>query len=262
MIVDSRRWTASLVTVTAAATLAAITIIPCAARAQYAAPPPQPPPPPGYPPPPPPPPPYYAQPYAAAPPPPPGYYAPPPQLAGFHRHDGTYVRLQIGGGFTSFKAHDSTNDIEFSGGSVNLNVAVGGAITDNVILYGEFFFADADQPDVKLNGTSLGSLNGSVDIGGLGGGIAYYFPDPNVYIAGTLAATKIDQNDSNGNTMGSTNWGIGFSGLVGKEWWVSPDWGLGLAGQLIVASMKDSSNSGAPTWTALSLGLLFSATYN
>jgi hypothetical protein len=194
-----------------------------------------------------------------------GYVPAPP--SGHHRHDGTYVRLQIGAGFTTFAGIDLSSGIiaDVSGPSINLNVAVGGAVAENLILYGELFFVDAEQPDVKLvklNTYNAGHLNGSVDVIGLGGGVAYYFATLNFYLAGTLATAKIESNDSNSNTIGSTNWGIGLSGLVGKEWWASPQWGLGVAGQLIVAVMKDRGGANAPTWDARSFGLLFSATYN
>jgi hypothetical protein len=151
----------------------------------------------------------------------------------------------------------------FSGGTFLMDVAVGGAVADNVILFGDFFFAEADHPEATINGVGAGTLNGSLDIGGLGGGIAYYFPDSNVYLAGTFAATQIDANDNGNNQVGSTRWGVGVSGLVGKEWWVSPDWGLGLAGQFIAARMKAGNDvQPSTTWTTVAFGLLFSATYN
>lgn len=205
---------------------------------------------------------YYGGPPPGAYPPPPGAYVP-PLPPGYHRHDGAYVRLQLGGGYTSFKSSSNGFDIALSGGSIHLDVAVGGAVVDNLIVFGDIFFADADRPDVKINGSSAGAANGSVDVVGIGGGVAYYFPDINLYLSGTLAATKMEVNDSDSNTVGSTRLGFGFSGLIGKEWWVSADWGLGAAAQFIVASMKDGGDiTPDSSWTALSFGLLFSATYN
>jgi hypothetical protein len=182
---------------------------------------------------------------------------------GYHRHDGAYVRLQFGGGISSYKASANGTDVSITGGGYFFDFAVGGAVTDNVILFGELFIADADHPDGTVNGVSGGSVNGTLDVVGLGGGIAYYFPESNVYISGTIAAPKLEASDNSNNTTGTTNFGLGFSGQVGKEWWVSSDWGLGMAAQFIAARMKDRTDiTPAPTWTTLQFGLLFSATYN
>jgi hypothetical protein len=66
--------------------------------------------------------------------------------------------------------------------------------------------------------------------------------------------------------VGDTEFGPGLSLVLGKEWWVSDNWGLGLAGQLYAARMKDRQpafvGSETPTWRALGLNLLFSASFN
>jgi hypothetical protein len=247
-----------------------------AAPAPAAAPPPGSPPPgyppPGYPPP------GYAPPPGYPPPgygyPPPGYaapgYAPPPRhLAGFHEHDGFYLRLHTGAGYTRMSANSTGNDIVISGGSLALSIAVGGAITDNLILFGTFTFAEITSPDIKINGMSFGTSNNSADSAGLGGGVAYYFEPSNVYLSGSLLAHQLQISDSGGNAVAQTQWGVGFEGLVGKEWWVSDNWGLGIAAQFLFASMKDKPDAtglvmtgDTPTWTTETFSLLFSATYN
>ena len=60
-------------------------------------------------------------------------------------HDGFFLRLHLGGGFTDVKG----NGLEISGGSVSLGVALGGALAENLILFGNFFLSAADTPDVK-----------------------------------------------------------------------------------------------------------------
>ena len=59
----------------------------------------------------------------------------------------------------------------------------------------------------------------------------------------------------------------GLSLVIGKEWWASDNWGLGVAGQIYMARMKDRVPEGfpgaeAPTWRALGLNLLFTASFN
>jgi hypothetical protein len=260
------------------ATLLLASVVGSTARAQTAAPPaadaPPLAPPPGYPPPgyPPPgyPPPGYPPP--GYPPPPgygaPAYPAPPPAHApGFQLHDGVYTRLTLGGGYTRMSASASGSDIVVSGGSVGLGVAVGGAITEHLVIYGAFAFTTIGSPTVSVDGMSSDNGGVSADSVGFGAGVAYYLEPANVYLAGTLLANEIEIDDSNGNTLGKTKLGVGVEALIGKEWWVSDNWGLGVAGQFLWASMKDNDDGGltggvTPTWTSTSFSVLFSATYN
>jgi hypothetical protein len=209
---------------------------------------------------------YGAPPPAGYQPPPPAYGYPPPRYVapplppGYHQHDGVYVRLQLGVGYLRLKASNQGDDVEAKGVGANFEFAVGGAVAPNFILYGAFLIADASSPTLTLNGMSAGSTNGSLDVVGFGGGAAYYFPDMNLFFLGTIYAARIESSDSGGNTVGTSDLGWVVEGQVGKEWWVSADWGLGLAGQVVGGRIDD--RGGSPTWTALSFGLLFSATYN
>jgi len=259
---------------------------PAQAAPEQAAPPPAPPPPadygtppgydaqaaPGYPPPPAysapsyPPPPYGPPPsYGPGPgypPPPPGYGQPGNYPAPYNLgspgnvHDGFFLRLHLGGGFTDVKG----NGVEISGGSVSLGVALGGALAENLILFGNFFLSVADTPDFKQGGVT-GTSSGSATLGGFGLGLAYYFMPVNVYVSGALAAMIFEMDDSDGNKLYASDAGLGFQGMVGKEWWVSPEWGLGIAGEITVASMKDKDLSGV-SWSGSSFSLVFSSTFN
>ena len=235
-------------------------------------PPPYAPPPPGYAPPPP----GYAAPPPGYAPPPPGY-APPPgygyapgsvygRRVGVETHDGVYVRLHLGGGFTSMKANSGGADLKISGDSIAIGVAVGGALTENLVLYGTFTVSTISNPNFSSAGTTIvaadASTAGSV---GFGVGLAYYLEPTNVYFAGSLLANQLELDDASGNKVRETDFGVGFEGLIGKEWWVSDNWGLGVAGQFVLASMKDKDSLGTgnpPTWTSTAFSLLFSATFN
>jgi hypothetical protein len=218
------------------------------------------------------PPPGYGYPPGYAPYPPPGYaprYAPPPSLsraAGYQTHDGTYVRLHFGGGYTAMNTTSNGQSLKISGGSVSIGLAVGGAIAENLIIYGTLTGTSISSPDVSVGGSSLGPGSGSADIFGLGIGLAYYLEPLNLYLAGSLLASQIELDDSAGNQTDATDLGVGGEGIIGKEWWVSENWGLGVAGQVIVASMKgkDTLGTGAtqPTWTTSAFSVLFSATFN
>jgi hypothetical protein len=216
---------------------------------------------PSYPPPPAYPPPAYAAP--AYPPPPSPGYAPPGAYPPAYNvgspgnvHDGFFLRLHLGGGFTSIKG----NGNKISGGSVSLGVALGGALAENLILFGNFFLSVADSPDVTESGVTL-TASGSATLGGFGAGLTYYFMPVNIYISGALAAMVFQTADADGNNLYSSDTGLGFQGMVGKEWWVSPEWGLGVAAELTVASMKDK-NVSSISWTGSSFSLVFSSTFN
>lgn len=207
-------------------------------------------PPPGYPPPPP----YY--PFRYAPPPPPE-----------HTHDGTYVRLQLGGGFIKMSSSQGGLDVEVSGSGPSFVLGVGGAVSRNLIVYGAIMDTQASQPEIKSGGTTLATGTGESSAGvvGIGPGMAYYFDASNLFLSGTILLSKLVINDSVGDKVGESDWGLTAEAQFGKEWWVSDNWGLGLSLQGLLGSMKDKDrdNSGnIPTWHSRALSLLFSATYN
>jgi len=262
-----------------------------AAHAQTAPPPEEAPPgydqpPPGYQPPPPgyqpPPPGYQQQPppgYQQPPPgyyPPPGYqlppgYAPPPGYARTpappppNLHDGFYLRMHIGGGTGHAGGTTSLGDkLELTSGTLSLGLALGGAVTPNLIIYGSFFIVGMPEPELDVNGTYASTQHGSTSFGGIGPGIAYYFDPYNIYVSGTIAATGFQTRDSTTNNFNryESRAGFGFQGMVGKEWWVSENWGLGVAGEFLGAGgMKDKVDSGL-TWSGYAFSVVFSATYN
>jgi hypothetical protein len=95
---------------------------------------------------------------------------------------------------------------------------------------------------------------------GFGGGVAYYFMPANVYVSAAIAAIQL-RVDYKDEEIAKTDTGVGIDLLVGKEWWVSEGWGVGVALELSGGRVKDNG-PGSPTWSAGSLGLLFSATFN
>lgn len=261
---------------------AAVALLPTAARAQGAPEPPPPnggyaapeygPPPGGY---------AAPQGYGTPPPgypppgygPPPGGYPPPRYRYGYgrpvvympapHAHDGFYLNLHLGGGFTSISSSYAGDKYTFSGGSVSFGFAAGGVIAPNLILFGTFYLNTIQDPTFTRDGIDQGSGGGTTaNLFGLGIGVAYYLMPVNVYFSAALSASWLELDDSNSNdTLFQTNTGVGFQGMVGKEWWITQDWGIGVAGELTLATMKDSDYSDA-RWNGGSFSIVFSATYN
>jgi hypothetical protein len=177
---------------------------------------------------------------------------------GYHAHDGFYMRLSFGfGGAASSGAGE-----KYSGGSFAFGAAFGGALTQHLILYGEFLLHAIPDPTRDGFGSSQ-TLDGTeVDILGFGPGVAYYFMPLNLYLSGTLLIQQVQLSNTNdsGNSVALTKTGIGCSLMVGKEWWVSDDWGLGVAAQLLLGSAKDPYSDAH--WTSRGVAIMFSSTYN
>jgi hypothetical protein len=188
---------------------------------------------------------------------------PPP---GARRHDGFYLRMLLGPGFTSAKASSGSESIKLSGGGLGLSVAIGGALRDNFILFGELVVDSAISPDLEIRGVKTGTLqNASANIGGLGGGVAYYFMPFNAYLSGALVASRLTIEDRNNDETGSSDLGPALDLTIGKEWFVSDNWGLGVAVQVLLASMKDNeplANGATATWKAIGFAIGLSATFN
>jgi hypothetical protein len=159
------------------------------------------------------------------------------------------------------------SDLSVAGMGAGFGIALGAAINSHLVIYGTFIDSEASEPEVKVNGQSLGNTNNGTTAGvvGVGGGLAYYL-DSNVFFAGSLLGSRLVVNDNNNNSLGKSDWGVTFEALLGKEWWVSDNWGLGVSGQLLLGSMKDHATTptttDVPTWQLAAFSVLFSATYN
>jgi hypothetical protein len=183
---------------------------------------------------------------------------------GAETHDGFYLRLHLGGGYTNMTASSGADSLKVAGGGIGFGVAVGGAIAPNLIIYGTIVTSQAENPDTSVNDMSLGSSSGSAGVEGIGPGLAYYIQPSNVFFAASLLGSRLTFTDNAGNRTANTNVGFTFEGMVGKEWWVSDNWGLGVSGELMLGAMKDKAIAGVdgPTWHVVAFNVLFSATFN
>lgn len=213
-----------------------------------------------------------AQPGQPPPPPPPGsspgygYGAYGMTVPGVREHEGFFLRIGVGGGYLKSSTEFMDLDVAVKGPAGAFQLALGGNVSPNLIIYGELFGHAIVEPTVEFDGNEDDAEDVTASIGGIGVGLAYYLPS-NVYFSGTLAASQLRWTEDNGDVQEEfeTELGPAFVGQIGKEWWVSDEWGLGLAGQILVASNKDDDDAVGPedvTWTTVGLSLLFSATYD
>jgi hypothetical protein len=200
----------------------------------------------------------------------PGYYAapagPPP---GYHEHDGFYMRLSMGPGYLHTKMSAYGQDQTIKGSGLGMNVAFGGAVARNLVIFGELTAISALDPTVEYGGSSTTVNDASLDLMGIGPGVAYYLEPANLYLSGAISLSQVTANDNSNNSSSSNNstdltdFGFGLSLTVGKEWWVSTNWGLGISGMFRYASMKlNNTYYSEGDMTAMGFALMFSATYN
>ena len=182
-----------------------------------------------------------------------------------HRHLGFALRLELGYAYDSMSTDvPGFGSLKLSGGGAGFAVAVGGAISENFILGFQAWDGIASKPTVELSGVGSGTASGNAGVVGYGVLLNWYLAPSNVYLYATPSATRLTvTNESGGTTSTATSeWGFGLRLGIGKEWWVSDHWGVGVTAWYGYSSNKDSSASGAPTWTTNAFGINFSATYN
>ncbi len=174
-------------------------------------------------------------------------------------HHGVFFRGLLGAGGFQTSSTQGTDSYKVSGSGGGLGLALGGAVTPSLIVYGEVFDDVASSPTFTMNG-QMSSSGSDVRAGvvGFGPGLAYYFPS-NFYLGGALVAARLTIQQ-NGQEIGRSDTGVGVDLHVGKEWWVSDSWGIGLALQLFVGSIPD--NQVNASWKTSGGTLAFSATYN
>jgi len=180
---------------------------------------------------------------------------------GVHTHDGFFLRLSTGAGFSSSTEKIQGTEVGYEGGCGQGSFAIGYAVAPNFILNFDLFGNLVSDPTVTIDGTEVGEAEDvEVDTSGYGVGATYYFMPVNIYLAGSFGfgetTAKYKGNES------TTDPGYAANLMAGKEWWVSSDWGVGVAGQLVWASVPDKVGGKTYTLNTTSFGALFTATYN
>jgi hypothetical protein len=191
-----------------------------------------------------------------------------------HTHDGFFARAQLGIASTTFRIDQVPGSLSSAGTA--LNIQLGGALTPNVILFGELFGSGANQFGAPgAPGATVTNVKAGAGVGGLGIGAAYCFMPVNVCLSGTLAAASVsfsgvlatNRFDMMGQAAPSTTRAAGALKVAAtKEWWVGNDVGLGVALQyLATGAMHDDvayANVQNAVWHAQGFALVGSFTYN
>ena len=181
---------------------------------------------------------------------------------GARSHDGVFVRLALGPGYLALVGKKSTTapgaQGHIRGTSAALDTAVGFAVNDNLILFGELLMSVAPGPSLERVRTELSDP--MLDALGLGCGASYYLDPSNIHFTAAVLATQLElRGRGSADETETTGTGLGLHLSAGKEWWVADNVALGGAAQVLTAWAGGQDGA---RWFALGFGLAFTATYN
>jgi hypothetical protein len=179
---------------------------------------------------------------------------------GVHEHDGFFLRLTGGIGHSSTTEDISGTEVKMSGLATITNIGIGYAIVPNLIISGTIFGNTVSSPTVEVDGEELGDANAELQDTAMGVGVTYYFMPYNAFLSASVAAAFMTAKSYGQEIDTDTGWGV--EAMVGKEWWVSDNWGIGAAAHVFFTSVPDEGDDETYHLDTLSLGVLFTATYN
>lgn len=184
---------------------------------------------------------------------------------GIREHDGFFLRMLYGVGYAELVEKDVLgSDMTFSGEAGALRFQIGGTVSENLILYGEFGGVMQFDPKLEWQGHSGTATDVTVSTFDFGGGVTYYWMPSNIYISISLLTSQATFEYK--NITGESQFGFGINGMVGKEWWVGEQWALGFALYAYYSTMKDEGTIDGSEYSSninsFSVGVLFSVTYN
>ena len=148
--------------------------------------------------------------------------------------------------------------------SASFELAVGGALKENLILHGSLAFQNVHNPrryvnelrDVHWDNINTGSVM-------LGGGLTYYLMPANMYVTGIVGVMGMGESRNGSNALRSRA-GVGSTLSFGKEWWLGPQgaWGMGAALRGMFYTTQANIFNDLERVYGADVGLVFSTTMN
>jgi hypothetical protein len=176
-------------------------------------------------------------------------------------HDGFYFNGQLGfGGSAIVAEREGVPDVEFNNGNGDFSFDLGGALSQNVLLFGRFWSVYQANPNAETAGVEI-DLDDDVTVymAAVAIGARYYFMPINLYAGASLGLARFGI-EADGDNIADSDYGFAIQLEVGKEWWVDADWAIGVGGRFSHAAADTEQEAGSVTGDALSV--LFTATYN
>lgn len=186
--------------------------------------------------------------------------------SGEREHDGFFLHMSVGPGAARTRYEErvdgsSVSDVQTSGLTGIMEVALGGRAIGNLIVHGNLLYSRYNSPTRYVDDVKDASIKVTASALMLGAGTTYYFMPYNVFLSGALGLSWQIEQRPGGEVAGNT--GFFFALSAGKEWWVGDgNWGLGTAlrgtfaaGKVDVAGVHSTSRMG-------NLALAFCTTFN
>ena len=150
----------------------------------------------------------------------------------------------------------------FWGRSYSVGLSAGGALTPNLILFGQLYDAHVFGPS-----STYGELS-ALDFLGVGPGLKYYLTPTRLFLSASLMLSKAHFGIDGAGAFPdmrmavdeSTNWGATFRLALGKSWQMSRGWSVGLEGEALYGRMTYDAQPDERS-TVKSFSLLVSAAY-
>lgn len=199
------------------------------------------------------------------------------QPRGYHQHKGFYLNMNVGPVFGNvikeanpYGYHSPT--MNFNGTGALLDVKIGAAIYENIILHAAIITNLLDGPTVTTT-LSSSDFNPSIHKAPdsfsiresmLGVGFTRYVMPANLYLSATIGVGYFSTSDSNNSKNNfSTDPGFSMQVKVGREWWISKNWALGLGlsyGKTRIRNLPP--NEDAEKFNSNRIGILLTTTFN
>lgn len=179
-------------------------------------------------------------------------------------HKGFFLSMSMGPNFAMIDNDIKWQNSErYSGMGPIMDLKIGGAIKEDLILHGTIITNFMSGPEITVNGQSQNTTD-DLMIGEdfIGGGVTYYTPS-NVFVSGSLGIGSFRIMDAKEETSVSSDNGLGFQVKAGKEWWVSRKWGLGIAFSYSKLKLTNTPGGGIEEHlNSNNFGIHFNATLN
>lgn len=102
----------------------------------------------------------------------------PPTLAGSHarRHVGLFVRPELGVGYLALGARQGGTDVRISVTGASVGLAIGGAVSENLIVAGQVWNCTGSTPSPRWTGEIRPTADGSKPANGQDPGPVRFYP--------------------------------------------------------------------------------------
>jgi hypothetical protein len=179
------------------------------------------------------------------------------------RHRGFFMRLALGPGYYRMWATSAEGTMQLRAAGGGLSLSMGGALSENFVLYGEAALQSTLDPAVDTYAGRAARPGTSVTTAALGAGLGYYLMPAHVYLAASLLVAQARAVDRpTEQLLGKTDLGPGLALSLGKDWWLSPSWTIGVMARMQLARLRDPRHGhrGA-MWDALGLSAAFTVAF-